>query len=50
MTGEAKQEVLFMLFLAVVILLACIYFLLPERTAFFEFEMQWWSAFMEMFK
>ncbi len=43
MKDEGKKNIIFIVFIAAVIVLAVIYFTVPERKAFLDFQMKWWS-------
>jgi hypothetical protein len=49
MTEEQKKNYLYILFIVVVIVLALIYFSVPERAKFFENQILWWKEFNETF-
>ena len=47
MKDENMKDVLFVLFILTVIILAVIYFTVPERKDFLEFQSKWWREFIE---
>ncbi|MBI4825291.1 MAG: hypothetical protein HY807_02575 [Nitrospirae bacterium] len=46
---ERKKDILFMVFIIVVMTLAVIYFLVPERALFMENQLKWWAEFRKAF-
>lgn len=46
---ERKQDILFSIFIIVVIVLAVIYFYVPERALFMENQLKWWGEFRQLF-
>jgi uncharacterized membrane protein len=46
MRVEHKKDMLFALYIAAVIVLAVIYFSVPERKEFIEFNVKWWEEFL----
>jgi hypothetical protein len=49
MTEEQKKNILFTVFIYVIIILAVVYFTVPERAEFFENQLKWWNEFRETF-
>ena len=49
MTEEQKKNFLYIVFIVTVIILAVIYFSVPERSMFFENQLNWWKEFRETF-
>ncbi|UCH43934.1 MAG: hypothetical protein JSV11_06350 [Nitrospiraceae bacterium] len=49
MTEEQKKDYLYFLFIITVIMLAVLYFTVPERSMIIENQMQWWKEFKETF-
>lgn len=45
MKTENKKNMLFVLYLLTVLVLALIYFSVPERKEFLEFNLRWWKEF-----
>jgi len=45
MKSENKQNIFFVLFIVTISVLAVIYFSVPERKEFLEFNMRWWKEF-----
>lgn len=41
-----KKDVLFYLYILAVLSLAVIYFTVPERKEFIEFQVNWWKEFL----
>jgi hypothetical protein len=49
MTEEQKKDILYIVFIVTVIILAVIYFSVPERSKFIENQLKWWKEFREAF-
>ncbi|MDO8282524.1 MAG: hypothetical protein Q7U10_07870 [Thermodesulfovibrionia bacterium] len=49
MTEECKKDILFIVFIIAVIILAVIYFFVPERALFMENQLTWWAEFRKAF-
>ena len=49
MTEEQKNNILYIVFIISVIILAIIYFSVPERAKFLENQIKWWAEFREVF-
>ncbi len=45
MKPETRNNIIFILFLLIVLILAVIYFTVPERKTFLENQIKWWSEF-----
>jgi predicted Na+-dependent transporter len=45
MKNEDRENIFFILFIIIVIVMAVIYFNVPERAAFFENQIKWWREF-----
>jgi len=45
MKPENKQNIFFVLFAGAVLVMALIYFSVPERMEFIDFNMRWWKEF-----
>jgi len=45
MKADHSKNILFVLYLLSVLVLAVIYFTVPERTEFIEFNIRWWKEF-----
>ncbi len=45
MKTENKKNILFVLYMLSVLVLAVIYFSVPERREFIEFHIRWWKEF-----
>ncbi len=43
MKGEGNKDILFVMYMVIVLVLAVIYFTVPERAEFFEFQLKWWG-------
>ena len=49
MTEEQKKNFLYIVFIVTVVLLAVIYFSVPERAKLIENQFKWWKEFRETF-
>jgi hypothetical protein len=49
MTEKQKNDFLFIVFIVTVIILAVLYFSIPERSNFIEYQLTWWKEFREVF-
>ena len=47
MTDESKKDLFFVLYILSALILAVIYFTMPERKEFIEFQYKWWGEFRE---
>jgi len=45
---KRKRDILFVIYIVVVIILAVIYFTVPEREVFIENQLQRWREFLEL--
>ncbi len=45
MKAENRKSIFFVLYIITVLVLALIYFSVPERKEFLEFNMKWWKEF-----
>jgi hypothetical protein len=45
MKAEGKKDILFVLYILTVLILTVIYFSVPERQEFIDFQVKWWSEF-----
>ncbi len=43
MKDEHRKDILFLLYMLIVLTLAVIYFTVPERALFIENEIEWWK-------
>lgn len=50
MTENAIKERLFILYILTVLVLAVIYFTVPERSEFFDFQIKWWSEMWQVIR
>jgi len=50
MKDEHRKNVLFVFYILAVLILAIIYFTVPERKAFFDYQVEWWSEFWSVLK
>jgi hypothetical protein len=48
MKKRDRQDLHFMLYMLTIIVLAVIYFSVPERAVFFDFQMRWWNEMIEV--
>jgi hypothetical protein len=49
MTEERKRNIIYIVFIIAIIIMAVIYFSVPERVKFFENQLKWWKEFREVF-
>ena len=49
MTEEKQKNILYIIFIVTVIIMAVIYFSVPERAKFFENQIKWWTEFKDTF-
>lgn len=47
MKAEGRENMFFILFILVVMIMAVIYFTVPERSFFLENQIKWWKEFWE---
>ncbi len=47
MKAEDRENTFFIIFILIVLALAVIYFTVPERPAFIDYQIKWWSEFWE---
>ncbi len=45
---EGRRDSLFVLYMLAVFVLAVIYFTVPERAEFFEFQLKWWGQMWDV--
>ncbi len=45
-----RRDIIFLLFISVVVILSIVYFSVPERALFIENQIKWWSEFWEVMK
>ena len=45
MKAEKKENIFFVFYILIVLVLAAIYFSVPERREFIGFNMKWWQEF-----
>ena len=48
MKDEGKKNILFIVYITAVLVLAVIYFTVPERKAFLNFQLEWWGEFWSL--
>lgn len=48
MKSERKKDIYFAIYIILVITLAAIYFTVPERKDFIEFQVKWWGEFRDV--
>lgn len=48
MTRGTGENIFFVLYLIIVLLLTVIYFTVPERASFFENQLKWWGEFWKV--
>jgi len=49
MKAENRKDIFFILYIMTVLVLALIYFSVPERRGFLEFNMRWWKELWRVF-
>lgn len=47
---EHGKDIIFVLFILTILILAIVYFSVPERVLFMENEIGWWNEFLEVVK
>jgi len=47
MKDNGGKDILFAVYLMIVIILALIYFTVPERKDFIDFQVRWWGEFLD---
>lgn len=50
MMDDGKRDLFFIIYMLVVMFLAVIYFTVPERAEFFEYQLKWWGEFWNVIK
>lgn len=50
MKENSKKERLYMIYLLSVLVLALLYFTVPERKEFFDFQQKWWGEMWRVIK
>lgn len=50
MKDKGGRDAVFILYMAAVVILAVIYFTVPERKAFLDYQIKWWSEFWSVLK
>ncbi|MBI5666052.1 MAG: hypothetical protein HZC49_13340 [Nitrospirae bacterium] len=48
MMSENKKSILFVLYIVTALILAVIYFSVPERKEFLEFNIRWWKELWQV--
>jgi len=49
MKAENRKDIFFIIYIVTVFFLALIYFAVPERKEFLEFNMRWWKELWRVF-
>jgi len=49
MTEDQKKNIVYYIFIIAIIMMAVIYFSVPERAKFIENQVKWWTEFKEVF-
>ncbi len=49
MKAETRKDIHFVVFIIIILVLALVYFTVPERTDFIEFQKGWWKEFRLFF-
>ena len=47
---ERKKDVLFVILLLTILVLAGVYFSMPERSEFLQFQFKWWEEMWEVIR
>jgi hypothetical protein len=47
MKAEDRENIFFIIFILIVLVMAVIYFMVPERPLFFENQIKWWREFCQ---
>ncbi|MBI5099801.1 MAG: hypothetical protein HZB30_11245 [Nitrospirae bacterium] len=47
MNTEGRENIFFILFILIVLVMAVVYFTVPERALFLENQIKWWKEFIE---
>ena len=47
MNDEKRKNIIFILFILIVLIMAVVYFSVPERALFLENQITWWKEFWE---
>jgi len=50
MKEESKNNIVFTVYLIIVLILAVIYFTVPERSDFVHYQLQWWGQMWDVIK
>ncbi len=50
MKENSKKDVQFILYILTVLILAVIYFTVPERKEFLDFQLKWWGEMWQVIK
>lgn len=40
---EDRKDILFVLYMLIVLVMAIVYFSIPERSSFFDYQFKWWG-------
>ncbi|MEW6714327.1 MAG: hypothetical protein AB1306_04450 [Nitrospirota bacterium] len=48
MKAEGRKDIYFILYLTIALILAVIYFTVPERALFIENQLKWWKEMWEV--
>jgi len=47
-TSEVRKNTFFIMYIIAIVIMAVIYFSMPERKSFFEYQKKWWSGMWEV--
>jgi len=50
MKEESNNSILFAAYMIIVLILAVIYFTVPERSGFINYQLQWWGEMWDVIK
>ena len=42
-----SQDILYILYILIIVVMAAIYFTMPERASFIEHQLKWWGEFFK---
>ena len=48
MKDESRKNTIFVLYLIAIVLMAVVYFSVPERKSFLEYQKKWWTEMWEV--
>ncbi len=48
MKAERRKDIFFILYMSIIIIMAVIYFTVPERMSFLENQFKWWGRMLDI--